>query len=87
VQTAGGSSTTLPASGYYTFYQGCFASSVSYTVNPAFITYVGKEVGDGLTGVYTNQPVSSNRAWCVLEQTEIVQTNNAAWSGAAKLVP
>ena len=46
---------------------------------------VHKWVGDSTTDVFTFVYPTSDRSWCTLETTEIVQTNNAAWSGTVRL--
>jgi hypothetical protein len=46
---------------------------------------VHKWVGDSTIDVFTFAYPTSNRAWCTLETTEVVKTDNSAWTGTVRL--
>jgi len=79
VTMTGGSYTWF---GPYTLNVGCFAGSVTYTDNAAFVPAVNLLVGDSNTGVYTLAEPTSDRAWCVIVSNVLVNTDSSAHNAA-----
>ena len=84
VTADGGSSAFF---GPYTLNVGCANSYVIYQDNAAFVTSVSKLVGDDKTAVYTFQLPTADRAYCLVQSTEIVNSDGLTWSGDPKLSP
>jgi hypothetical protein len=62
---------------------GCTETSVVFTDSPSFVTNVPLLVGDPVVGVYTLEPPTSSRVWCVVRHNEIVNPDGTPWSGSA----
>jgi hypothetical protein len=73
--------------GPYVLNVGCFDPIVTYSDHASFVSTLALAVGDSSIGVYTLMQPSSTRSWCIISQNTIVNPDQSAWSGAAKLVP
>ena len=61
---------------------GCFSGSVTFTDSGSFITTVNLYVGASVSNVYTFHVPTSNRAWCVITQNLIVNTDGSTHDGS-----
>jgi hypothetical protein len=83
--TANGGSTAF--FGPYTLNVGCSNDYVTYADNAAFVTSVSKLVGDDKASVYTFELPTTDRAYCQILTTEIVNADGSTWTGDAELSP
>jgi hypothetical protein len=66
--------------GPYYMHVGCVSASVSFTNHASFtnVVNINKFVGEAIT-LNMYYP-TSNRAYCTIERTDPVNTDNSAWS-------